>query len=187
MSKIKGEISLLPKEKDENRLEQASDWIITTGRWVVVFTLFFVLLAFLSRFWLDQRIADLYAQSAQRIAIVEASKDFEEDFRLLQNQFDRIQALDQEKPNQAEQVKKIIAILPERINLTSINIVDDQVDFTIISQNELDLNHFFQNLILCPYLDQINIANISTKTFGIETEISVNARFVDVISETNKQ
>ncbi len=177
MPKKKPEISLLPKEG--GRFDQVSDWVIETGRWIVVLTLFFVLLAFLSRFWLDQKIADLYAQTAQRVAIVEATQDFEEEFRFLQNRLEKIKALDGQKPDQAEKIEKIVAILPEKINLTSLEISQDQVSFSVISRNETDLNTFFQNLILCPYLDQINIASISSKTFGLETELSIKAKFND--------
>jgi Tfp pilus assembly protein PilN len=177
MAKQEG-VSLLPKE--ENRLDQVSNWILETGRWIVVFTLFFVLLAFLSRFWLDQKIADLYAKTAQKIAIVEASTEFENEFRLLQSQIESIKTLDAQKPNQAEKIKKIIALLPEDIYLNSIKISDSDISFDIISQNETALNTLFQNLILCPYLDEINIASISSKTFGLETELSIKAKFTDL-------
>jgi len=177
MAKQEG-VSLLPKE--ENRLDQVSSWILETGRWIVVFTLLFVLLAFLSRFWLDQKIADLYAKTAQKIAIVEASTEFESEFRSLQNQIKNIKTLDAQKPDQAEKIKKIIALLPEDIYLNSIKIIDSDISFNIISQNETDLNTLFRNLILCPYLDEINIASISSKTFGLETELSIKAKFIDL-------
>ncbi len=173
----RGGISLLPEE--ESSLDQVSSWILETGRWIVVFTLFFVLLAFLSRFWLDQKIADLYAKTAQKIAIIEASSEFEAEFRLLQNQTKSIKALDTQKPDQAEKIKKIIALLPENINLSSIEIKGSDISFDIISQSETALNTLFQNLILCSYLDQINIASISSKTFGLETELSIKAKFIN--------
>jgi len=168
------EISLLPQE--EGGLNQISDWVIETGRFIVVFTLFFVLLAFLSRFWLDQKIADLYAQTTQKIAIIKATQEFEEDFRFLQNQITTIKTLDGKKPNQAETIKKIVAIIPENISLTSFEINDNNVSFGVISRSEAQLNSLFQNLILCPYLDQINIASLSSKTFGLETELTIKAR-----------
>jgi len=171
------EISLLPQE--EGGLNQISDWVIETGRWIVVFTLFFVLLAFLSRFWLDQKIADLYAQTAQKVTIIKATQEFEEDFRLLQNQITAIKTLSSQKPNQAGTIKKIVAILPENINLTSLDINDDNVAFGVISRSEADLNNLFQNLILCPYLNQINIASISSKTLGLETELIIKAQILE--------
>ncbi len=177
MSEKGEEISLLPQE--EGGLNQISDWVIETGRWIVVFTLFFVLLAFLSRFWLDQKIADLYAQTAQKVTIIKATQEFEEDFRLLQNQITAIKTLSSQKPNQAGTIKKIVAILPENINLTSLDINDDNVAFGVISRSEADLNNLFQNLILCPYLNQINIASISSKTLGLETELIIKAQILE--------
>jgi Tfp pilus assembly protein PilN len=175
--KKKEEISLLPEE--ETSLDRVSNWLTETGRWIVVFTLLFVLLAFLSRFWLDQKIANLYAQTAQKIAIIESAQDFEDSFRGLQSQIKIIQSLEKTKPNQAEKIKKIVALLPEDIYLTAITLNDDQVDFTVVSRSEVDLNNFFQNLILCPYLDEINIANISNQMFGLETELSIEAKIIE--------
>lgn len=173
----KEEISLLPQE--EGNLERISNWVMETGRWIVVFTLFFVLLAFLSRFWLDQRIADLYAQTAQKIAIIESTKDFEADFRSLQTQIKTIKTLDSQKPNQTEKMAKIVAVLPENINLSALDITGDEVVFTVLSRNQADLESLFQNLVLCPYLDQINIANVSSKNFGLETELTIKAKMIE--------
>ncbi|MDD3679872.1 MAG: hypothetical protein PHX72_03405 [Candidatus Shapirobacteria bacterium] len=178
MPEKKGEISLLPKEEDK-LVDQVSNWVLETGRWIVVLTLFFVLVAFLSRFWLDQKITNLYGQTAQKVAIIEAAEDFENQFRLLQKQIEKITALDRQKPNQAEKIKKIVRLLPRNINLTSIEIADSSVNFTVFSLSESDLNELFQNLILCPYLDQISIAGVSSKTFGLETELSIKARIID--------
>ena len=69
--------------------------------------------------------------------------------------------------------------MPEDINLESIEIFDHDINFTIISQSETALNTLFQNLILCPYLDQINISNVSSKTFGLETELSIKTKITD--------
>lgn len=177
MPEKKEEISLLPEE--ESSLDRVSNWLVRTGRWIVVFTLFFVLLAFLSRFWLDQKIANLYAQTTQKIAIIESAQDFEESFRLLQSQIKAIQSLEKERPDQAEKIKKIVALLPENIYLSSISLDSNEVDFTVVSQSESDLNDFFQNLILCPYLDEINVSSISNQMFGLETELSIKATFID--------
>lgn len=172
----KEEISLLPQE--EGGLERISSWVMETGRWIVVFTLFFVLLAFLSRFWLDQKIADLYAQTAQKIAIIESTKDFEADFRSLQTQIKTIKTLDSQKPNQTEKIAKIVAVLPKNINLSSLDLADSEVVFTVFSRSQTDLENLFQNLVLCPYLDQINIANVSSKNFGLETELTIKAKIL---------
>ena len=69
------EISLLPEEKTglQSTLEKAFDWLVNTGRWIIVFTELIVILAFLSRFWLDQRLADIYAKNIQKITIIEAA------------------------------------------------------------------------------------------------------------------
>ena len=175
MPKKKKEISLLPEKKGglENNFNKVADWLVNTGRWIIVFTQLFVIIAFLSRFWLDQEIADLYAKTSQKVTIIEAAQEFEEEFRSLQNRLIKIDKVNEERQNVNEKIEKIIALLPSQINLRSIQVRDKEVSFLIVSRNEQALIDFFKNLIIAPYLEQVSIDSISSKTFGLETELLV--------------
>jgi len=176
----KKEISLLPEEKKglSGTIEKATEWLINVGRWLIVFTELIVILSFLSRFWLDQRIADLYDQTVQKTAIIEAAADFEKEFRSFNQRLSQIETLQSQNQNQSETLENIIAILPQRINLKSIKINNNQkeIEFTVISPEESTFITLFQNLILTPLFKEVEIANVSSQTLGSETELSIKAK-----------
>ena len=60
----------------------------------------------------------------------------------------------------------------------SIKINGDQggVEFIILSPKESTFITLFQNLILTPLFSEVEIANVSTRTLGLETELSIKAK-----------
>jgi len=81
----KKEISLLPSEENLNSpLAKITKWATSTGRVVIIFVELIVILAFLSRFSLDRRNADLSETLRQQKAILASTKDFENDYLSLQ-------------------------------------------------------------------------------------------------------
>jgi len=56
-------------------------WALSWGKRIVIVTEAIVILAFLSRFWLDTTLADLAGQIAQKKSAIEASANFEKKFR----------------------------------------------------------------------------------------------------------
>ncbi|PIS15194.1 hypothetical protein COT63_01220 [Candidatus Shapirobacteria bacterium CG09_land_8_20_14_0_10_38_17] len=176
----KREISLLLEEKKgfPGTIERITEWLINIGRWIIVFTELIVILSFLSRFWLDQRVANLYDQTVQKIAIIEAAADFEKEFRSLNQRLDQTNTLQSQNQDQSEILENIIAILPPEISLKSIKINGDQggVEFIILSPKESTFITLFQNLILTPLFSEVEIANVSTRTLGLETELSIKAK-----------
>ncbi len=176
----KKEISLLPEKKEglSGTVERITDWLVNTGRWIIVFTELIVILSFLSRFWLDQRIADLYSQTAQKTAIIEAAADFEKEFRSFNQQLQQIQTLQNQSQDQNKILGNIVALLPLDTNLKSIKVNNSQqqVEFTVIAPKESAFISLFQNLILTPIFSEVEIANISTRTLGPGTELSIKAK-----------
>jgi len=176
----KKEISLLPEEKKglPGKIEKTTEWLINVGRWVIVFTELIVILSFLSRFWLDQRVADLYDQTVQKTTIIEAAADFEKEFRSFNQRLSQIETLQSKNQDRSETLENIIAILPQEIRLKSIKINGDreEVEFIILSPKESTFITLFQNLILTPLFSEVEIAKVSTQTLGLETELSIKAK-----------
>jgi len=177
----KKEISLLPEEKRgwQGILEKATNWLVNTGRWIIVFTELIVILAFFSRFFLDQRLADLYDQTAQKVAIINASKDFENELLSLQKRLDEIATLEKNRQNQKETLENIVAVLPPQIRVKSISLSTDKkeksVEMTVVSPHEEAFVALFKNLILTPYFSRVEINNISVEKLTGETELSISA------------
>jgi len=178
------EISLLPEAEKglQSTFEKAFNWLVSTGRWIIVFTELVVILAFLSRFWLDQRLADIYAKNVQKIAIIEAASSFEDEFRALQKQTEQISSLEKEKKDKSKTLEEIVALLPANIYFKSLKVDNKSVEMEILSLQEADLVTFFKNLILTPLFSEVEIANISSSTWGKESEMTIKAK----LSETNQ-
>lgn len=76
------EVNLLPGEELESRPGGLFlKWALTWGRRIVVTVELVVILAFLSRFWLDTEVANLTEQIDQKKVIVESESAFEQKFR----------------------------------------------------------------------------------------------------------
>ena len=56
-------------------------WALTWGRRIVVLTELVVILAFISRFWLDTTVASLNDKIEQKRAVVSSFSDFEDKYR----------------------------------------------------------------------------------------------------------
>jgi len=73
----KSQIELLPREEwEETSFGKFLKWLLTVGRYIVIFTELVVILAFLSRFKLDRDLTDLYKQIENKQAIIQNSTDF---------------------------------------------------------------------------------------------------------------
>ena len=60
-------------------------WSLTYGRYIIIGTQIIVLLAFLSRFKLDQDLSDLHTKIDEKVNILEALAPIENNTRLLQD------------------------------------------------------------------------------------------------------
>jgi len=87
----KKEISLLPeKNAAQVLLDKLTKWVLSVGRYIVVFTELIVIGAFLSRFWLDRKNTDLSEKIRQQKAILSSTQTFEREFHLFQRRLKTI-------------------------------------------------------------------------------------------------
>ena len=78
-------INLLPQEEfRKSPVGRILHWATTTFRTIVIITELIVIVAFLSRFSLDAKNADLNDIVRQNQSIIESYKDFEIEFRQIQ-------------------------------------------------------------------------------------------------------
>lgn len=76
------EINLMPGDDLENKPQgKFLKWALGWGKRIVMLTELIVILAFLSRFWLDTTVADLTDKITQKKAVVVSSSAFEQSFR----------------------------------------------------------------------------------------------------------
>lgn len=90
------EINLLPQDDLETRPGgKFLKWALSWGKKIVVLTELLVVLAFLSRFKLDTDVANLSDEIDKRKVIIEASQEFENKFRTVQESLNTVKKINQ--------------------------------------------------------------------------------------------
>ena len=128
MTAQKKHINLLPKDKWEvGVVGKLLKWGLNVGRYVVIFTELIVILSFLYRFSLDRKLTDLNEDMKQKQRTVESYKDFEIQFRRLQEQMKTIKEVEGESIAADEILNSISLITPIDTSYKSIAIRDGEV------------------------------------------------------------
>lgn len=89
-------------------------WILSSFRVIVIVTEVLVMLAFLSRFWLDAQNSDLEQQIRQTQAVITASQPFEKDFKDTQARLKIFNDYAQDEGRKTEIVNIISSSIPPR-------------------------------------------------------------------------
>lgn len=172
----KNKINLLPQKDFENSTTgKLLGWITSVGRWIVVFTEFIVICAFLSRFYFDTQLANYFDTIRQKKAMVDSALAFEEDFLKTQEKIKIIKIIlaDEKKPSSI--VLKISQLLPLDVTLTDISIDQDNLTINGYSLSEQGLNIFVRGLSASPQFTQINLRSVSQKESSAEINFGISA------------
>jgi Tfp pilus assembly protein PilN len=161
--KKKKKINLLPQEEfAQSTLGRVLAWLLSSFRVIVIVTEVFVMMVFLSRFWLDAKSADLNDLIKQRQAVLVASVDFEKEFRGVQKKlsiFSELTAVEQPTTNHLNTTSSLV---PPEIILSSLSFVGDDIKIEGISPNERGIAQFVANLDASDEIKEVAITQIST-------------------------
>lgn len=87
----RAELNLLPKEPwEKGVVGQLFKWVVSVGRYVVIFTELIVISAFLYRFGLDLKLSNLRESVKQKQKMILGFGDLETNFRLVQTKLNTI-------------------------------------------------------------------------------------------------
>lgn len=112
------------------------EWLLSAGRTIVVLTELVVIIAFVSRFWLDKTLTDLSQQNTSKKVQIEAASAFEKDFKSVQNRLDIIKQLENDKIGTSQVVSAITQALPNDVILTSLLIANNKITIQAESLTE---------------------------------------------------
>lgn len=162
-NKFKGlMINLLPQDSFEGKpLGKFLRWALTYGRYIVVFTELFVILAFLSRFKLDRDLTDLHEEIAQKQAIIEATYDLEDGFRNLQNRLVKIQSFENTSISPVSMLNTLSQYIPTEIYLIDLSTTSDKINLTAIAPTEVSFGVFVNNLTNSKQFSNINLGVVT--------------------------
>lgn len=166
----KKEPSLLPESENAASVSaRLIRWLTTVGRFIIVFTELFVVLAFLSRFYFDRKNADISETVRQQKAILETTKQFESDYTLLQQRLKFIQNFNANSQNKlTDRLLSLSQSAPPEIVFSSLTIPDAQsktltANLTVSAPSQAGIVDFVTNLTLNSEVDSIDIQKIEKK------------------------
>lgn len=152
-------INLLPQEEfEKSTWGRTLRWATTTFRTIVIITEMIVILAFLSRFWLDAKNADLNDIIKQNGAVIEAYQDFENEFRSVQKGIQVFSILSSD-PSLNSLITKAVNALPEDIRLISVSEVGNSLQVKGASASERSIVQYISNLSADPTFKEIKVTN----------------------------
>lgn len=179
---------LKPQGEKQKIVANLLNWLLSAGRYIVIFIEIIVLAAFLLRFKLDYDIANIKEKIDEQIPFIQSLKSDETLIKKVQFQLNTIRNIKQEDPDFTIILKKIADQMPQNINVTNINMekTGAVITFKIIgtSQNEIGL----ATLILGLKEDK-NLSNIDLASISIEQNLinfTINGKFITPTTQTKK-
>ncbi|MBU2577806.1 PilN domain-containing protein [Patescibacteria group bacterium] len=161
-------INLLPRDDFEySPAGKLVGWAVSVGRWIVVLTEFVVICAFLSRFYFDTQLANLFDEIKQKKAIVASAANFEDNFRQIQERTNTVKNLLAQEKNPSSIITEVSNLLPIEVTLNKISIADDELKITGYSFTESGLKYFMAGLVDHPNIKQVSLDEVSSRKEGL--------------------
>jgi Tfp pilus assembly protein PilN len=158
--KQSSEINLLPDTEFAGTVTgRILAWIISTFRVIVIATEILVMIAFLSRFWLDAQNTDLNEQLDQKKAILSASLDFEHQFKDTQKRLRIFTAITNGK-TESSYIKLVSDQIPPDVSLQTMNKLEDSIEIQGTTASEQSAQQFVANLQAADGFSDVSLTNI---------------------------
>lgn len=179
MSQKKRELSLLPDKENPNSLVNRSLlWLTSVGRVVIIVTELIVVVAFMSRFWLDRQNSDLGETLRQQKAILDSTKEFEKEYLSLGQRINYIKNFystpDQLVPN----LTAISQSIPNDVAITSITSsqinASPAFEISSFAYSQESIVNLIVNLSLNPQIKTVEIRRIEKKAKNNKFEVSLS-------------
>lgn len=161
----KKSVNLVLREGFEHTtLGKVLTWGLSIGRIIVILTELVVIIAFLSRFWLDRTLTDLNEENASKKRQIEAVSKFESTFRLAQLRLETFKVVSV-PTGYADRVTKITSLLPTGVTLTKVSFLKRGMDLNGVALSESGLAGFMKALN-----ESQEFQNITLPSLTLETE-----------------
>jgi Tfp pilus assembly protein PilN len=166
--KRKTKINLIPREGfTATTSGRILVWALSTFRIVVIVTEIIVMIAFLSRFWLDAQNTDLNDEIRQKRAVLEATQNFQDEFeesQKLLSIFGKFSENHGIAPNSYQNIRKSLPpdLEPEEFHLTNINFNFKNVILVGLALDEISVQQFLANLESKDIFKNVALSSIET-------------------------
>lgn len=135
---------------------------ITIGRYVVVFTELIVILAFLSRFFIDRQISDLDDRLKQQVGVIDASRDFETNFRLTQGRLAGAKTIIGNQFGAGQFLDQITPLISQDISTSRLSVQDNALVFSGTSSSTGGLRQTILAFQNTKWLTNVSLTGVSS-------------------------
>jgi len=180
----KKDVSLLPGSPLQGTvLGKLFNWLLSVGRYIVIFVDLVVMGAFISRFWLDKKRIDLADEIRQQQAILETTQEFEQEFRNFQSRLNQAGFAMKDQGSLLRPLDQIVDSLPRDVVFLQygFDASKETKTATVLAMvfSEASLNGFANNL-----LTESNVASVKIGTIEREQgEAGMKVQFLITFSE----
>jgi Tfp pilus assembly protein PilN len=168
-------INLLPRDSFETSiLGVILEWALVFGKWAVIVTQLVVMGAFLWRFSLDRRLADLRKSIASDVAIVKSYDQVERDFVLAQKQITQAKLSMTEEQQILKMVDEIGKITPDEVWYEKISISPNSAAVSAYAASLNGFGQFLTTIQADPTYSGVRVGKIESSTVkGAELQFDV--------------
>lgn len=157
------QINLLPEANFEiTPMGRVLSWILSTFRIIVIVTEIIVMIAFLSRFWLDAQNTDLNDEIKQKTALLSASRDFEKEFENTQKRLQIFSELTKNQGVYADTLNTVVSYLPSDLYLTTTTFEESSLQIEGSSSNEISIQQLIVNLSSSGKFSDVGLIELAT-------------------------
>jgi Tfp pilus assembly protein PilN len=155
------QINLVPKDKFNNSFAgRILAWAMSTFRFTVIIVEMIVMLAFLSRFWLDQQNSDLDDQIEQKMAQIQAQEALEKEFNLVQQRLNIFTVMASSDKSRVDDIENIASQLPTDVYLNNISFTNQGVRIAGYSLSEISIAQFIVNLDSVDNFETVDLTQV---------------------------
>lgn len=154
-------INLLPEDPFfQTIFGRSLRWILSIGRYLVIFTELVVIVSFATRFTLDRKITDLNRSIAQKMSVIESYGDLEQRFIKFQAKIDQYVELTKGQ-NLTNVFTQLSAITPREVSVEKLTISQDKIIVSGQSLNQESFNSLINNLQLSKNFTEVSVGKIT--------------------------
>lgn len=158
-------LNLLPKSELERTMwGRVLRWALSGGRYIVILTEMVVIIAFLSRFKLDQDMSDLGERINGKKNVLEVQTAAEIKFRRVQDKINLAKEAKSEGIKKDEIFASLEADVPPGVRLQNLKIEKNQISFSAQANSEADLTEFLRRGSQNAKWKEIELSSITAGT-----------------------
>lgn len=179
-------INLL-RDKEKPLLDRFVTWALSVGRTIVILTEIIALSAFIYRFSIDRKLADLNDDIKQKQLIVGQLTALEASYRNLQERLAAAKRLSQQEDGTTQLVTDIITLATGRVRFTSLIVNETTIKIDASTSSTGQLNYFISQLRQQPKIARISLDKIENRTSQGSIDVSITAFLKVPAKKSSKQ